>query len=258
MNNLMLDNIPGYDPVNAQMFSPINFSGSYGGGGLTDNGRADNAIKYTKNVLGVTVNALYGFGGMSNNNTTRSQEQIGLGYETNRYGVQGVYEIVHDATAISYNAPNSVKATFSDLRSSQVTARYTVLDNLTLKAGWENRNFGTPSNFAADQTLPSIYGYSIGAYASGVTKTDNTYWAGANYSANPTSKVSVGYYTTRTNPYGTTAANTVNYVSALYDYYFSKRTNLYVGVMNATKTGVDPTVDHTTWWTYGAGMVHQF
>ncbi|MGB8517320.1 MAG: porin, partial [Gallionella sp.] len=50
----------GYDPVNAQMFSPINFSGSYGGGGVTDNSRVDNAIKYAKKFGNVNLNAMYG------------------------------------------------------------------------------------------------------------------------------------------------------------------------------------------------------
>ncbi len=63
-NSLDLDVITstagGYDPVNAQMFSPINFSGFYGGGGATDSARVDNALKYSNKFYGVDLNAMYG------------------------------------------------------------------------------------------------------------------------------------------------------------------------------------------------------
>ena len=109
----------GYDPVNAQMFSPINFSGSYGGSGATDNSRVDQAVKYYKKFGNFNVNALYGFGGMATNNAARSNAQLNAGYETDRFGVQAAVQNAKDTTLIGGGpaGSNNVTATFVNLTS---------------------------------------------------------------------------------------------------------------------------------------------
>lgn len=88
----------GYDPVNAQMFSPINFSGAYGGGGATDNSRVDNAIKYSKKFGNFNVNAMYGMGGVAGSASARSNAQANVGYEAETFGVQAAVQYANDTT----------------------------------------------------------------------------------------------------------------------------------------------------------------
>ena len=272
----------GYDPVNAQMFSPINFSGSYGGGGATDNSRVDNAIKYAKKFGNFNVNALYGFGGMAGNNAARSNAQLNAGYETDRFGVQGAVQSAKDTTSISGNpAPNTVNAQFMNLTSYMLAARYQVTDPLTLKAGYERMQLNAPGDPSGDAAITQIYQYNTGQAAGGGTtntmfvgqKNINVIWLGANYQITPVMKASVAYYDVATPSYtgsGSTTANglgnaTDRYTSAMLEYNLSKNTNLYAAFMLDKKggaaayspTGTGPAAI-TNFNTYGAGVRVKF
>ncbi len=267
-NSLQLDIIGsvsgGYDPVNAQMFSPINFSGFYGGGGETDNARVDNAVKYAKKFGDFNLNALYGFGGMAGNSSARSNTQFNLGYELNRFGAQLAYQNAKDTTGINpMAAANTVSVQFVDLTSYMAVLRYQVIDPLTLKAGYERVEISAPSNYAADQTMPQIYGYTIGTRSAftGPQKNVNVYWVGGNYQFTPALKLSVGYYDADTPAFGTTASGTDKYSSVLVDYDLSKRTNLYGGWMHDKKSGSSIPGGlgaSDTYDTYGVGIRHKF
>lgn len=274
MNNLQLDIIAvtggGYDPVNAQMFSPINFSGFYGGGGETDNARVDQAVKYSKQIGNFNVNALYAFGGVAGHSTARSNEELNVGYEASNFGVQGAAMLAKDTTAITgpgtaaAGTPNfgTVNAMFVNLTSYMLTGRVKVTDPLTLKAGIERVEFTAPSNFAADQTLGSIYGYQIitATAFSGAQKNVNVYWLGANYDVSSKTKVSVGYYDAETPAFGTTASGSDKYTSAMVEYSLSKKTNLYAAFMLDKKSGssIVGAGLPTTFNTYGGGLRVKF
>jgi predicted porin len=234
----------GYDPVNAQMFSPINFSGSYGGGGATDNSRVDNAIKYAKKFGNFNVNALYGMGGVATATSARSNAQLNAGYEADAFGVQLAMQQAIDTTALSANAaPNTVNATFENLTSYMLAARYQVIEPLTLKAGYEREQISAPSNYGVDSLMTTIYSYNIGtnaAYA-GAQKNINVYWLGANYQFTPAVKASVGFYDAKTAAFGNTTGTsgdaTDKYYSAMVEYNLSKKTNLYAAMMLDKKSG---------------------
>ncbi len=286
-NSLDLDVITatagGYDPVNAQMFSPINFSGFYGGGGATDSARVDNAVKYSNKFYGVDLNAMYGFGGMAGNNSERNSGQLGLGLERDRFGVEVVGQYARDTTQIGA-APqaNTVNAEFMDLHSFTGALRYSATDALNLKLGVQNIRWSTPTGNGASSPLAGmtqLYTYTLNPIGSGSTvlngvKEYNVYWFGANYQATPKLKFSVAQYDVVVKA-GTYAANANQstyapgsgnpsggdrYTSFLVDYDLSKRTNLYAGYMHDEKNGA-PVVAASgplTFDTVGGGIVHRF
>ena len=257
----------GYDPVNAQMFSPINFSGSYGGGGATDNSRVDNAIKYAKKFGNFNVNALYGFGGMATNNAARSNAQLNAGYEADRFGVQAAVQSAKDTTNISPNAaPNTVNAQYLNLTSYMLAGRYQVIDPLTLKAGYERMQLSAPGDPTGDLAMTQIYQYNIGTASvfPNAQKNLNVYWLGANYQISPAMKASVGYYNVSVPAWGTTTLTdgTDKYTSAMLEYNLSKTTNLYAAFMLDKKSGNFLAASGpgaiTNFNTYGAGLRVKF
>ena len=261
----------GYDPVNAQMFSPINFSGSYGGGGATDNSRVDNAIKYSKKIGNFNVNAMYGMGGMAGAPSARSNAQANVGYEGDAFGVQLAMQQANDTTNLSPNAaPNTVTAQYVNLTSYLAALRYQATEQLALKAGYERMQISAPSNYGADQSIGQLYGYNVALSASPFTgqKNINVFWLGANYQVSSAVKASVGFYDAQTPAYvgtGSTPGATGDdkYYSAMVEYYLSKKTNLYAAFMLDKKSGgllVSATGPGSiaTFNTYGAGLRVQF
>ena len=289
---LMLDNIGGYDPVNAQQFSPLAFSGQFGGGGTTDNGRANGALKLKEKIMGFDVNALYAPGGYAGNNGVGTRLEGQIGYETAKWGIQALTSFQEDATALSGASygqalaagavsptgsatagTNQVTATVYNTRSTQLTAKWTPLDKLWLKGGFQYQNLGTPSNVQYVQgqpVLPNGSGFSVFSYTAATTPLiRNTWWLGANYDFTPAIKGSLGYYQQNANQNATTLAGRTTYISAMAEYYLSKRTNLYaaasqvnftgsaVGAASYSNANVQPTVVNQQ-FTYGLGMRHTF
>ena len=281
-NSLELDVITaisgGYDPVGAQMFSPINFSGSYGGGGETDNARVDNAIKYATKIGNFNVNALYGMGGIATATTARSNAQLNVGYEADTFGVQAAAQESKDTTSLSAGTtgvapilaagPGTINAQFVNLTSYMLVGRYKVTEPLMLKAGFERIEVGAPGNYATDKTMGTIYGYTLATISAftGAKKDINVYWLGGNYDVSSKTKISVGYYDAET-PSGTgtgsgtttTSSASDKYFSAMVEYNLSKKTNVYAAAMHDTKSGFgtsSTTINNFN--TYGAGLRVKF
>jgi predicted porin len=115
----------------------------------------------------------------------------------------------------------------------------------------------------------TVSGYTIASMTANKTnKAINVYWVGANYNFTPKIMGSIGYYYAGTAQTQGVAQGVQQFQSAMLDYYWSKRTNLYLGIMNVNTSGasVQPlpagsmmsgkTV--STQQTYGAGMRHTF
>ncbi len=275
--NLQADIVAGgYDPVDFQMFSPIAFSGFYGGGGTTDNFRIDNSLKYIKNYGNYTFKYLHSFGGVSNSYNARSSDQATLGYENARFGLQGGYQYTHDvselavpgtllSSAVSTGVsgvpiPNAVAVTYNDLRSYILAGKYNFNQKLTVKGGYEFVQYLPPSNFAADQQLTSIYTYTVASSTAGVAKQYNVYWLGADYNLSERIKLSGGYYWVTLQAGGTSGDGYDKYASVAAEYYLSKRTNFYAAVMNDTKQGAAAAGAGypSTFNTYGIGVRTKF
>jgi hypothetical protein len=254
------------------MFSPINFSGSFGGAGATDDSRINGALKYKYNFGGgFNVNALLAPGGIAGNNSLGSTQGLQAGYESNKFGVQAIYTRTSDAQSLSGNVlPNTVNVTLENTAAYMLTGRYYINDKLTAKAGYERINITTPSNFQSYADTPvTVSGYSIGTLAaySGSPTESNNWWIGFNYDFTPTIKGSIGYYGISQLANGNVASGTTSIESAMVEYYLSKRTNLYAAVSNGNFGGakqITPNAGSTIANTignaqaYGIGLRHTF
>ena len=170
---------------------------------------------------------------------------------------------------------NQVTATVYNTRSTQLTAKWAPLDKLWLKGGFQYQNLGTPSNIQYVQgqpVLPNGSGFSVFSYTAATTPLiRNTWWLGANYDFTPAIKGSLGYYQQNANQNATTLAGRTTYISAMAEYYLSKRTNLYAAASQVNFTGGQATVSQAgstsngiqqstinQQFTYGLGMRHTF
>ncbi|MGA2079991.1 MAG: porin [Holophaga sp.] len=254
--SFMLDTIPGYDALQgAQLFTPIGFSGSYGGGGVTDNSRVDSSLKYKVKVNDFNFGYLHKFGGVSGSSTSRNIDEVIVGYESGPFGIQVIYQGCKDATSIANNASYSsatdtysnvgtLKVTFYDTNSTMALVRYKAGD-LALKGGYQRQTFSAPSDPAGDQTLTSLYGQPVAAWnvnpfkGVGSQKVLSVWWLGAAYDLTKKLNLAVSYYHVGQNDFsnGTGAANpadtsgTSKFESALLDYRFTKAFDLYAGYM---------------------------
>jgi len=278
--NLMLDNIGNYDPVNAQLFSPINFSGAYGGGGFTNDSRVT-GLKYVWNGFGgFNANAVYAPGGVTGQTTAGTTTGLQFGYEASKFGVQAIASHTTDAqdftgvsptttitaaqisgtSAVAIVPGNAVSVSVANTTAYMLTSKYNVTDKFTLKAGYERENIGTPSNYQAVAGAPATAsGYAISSMsAAAYNKSLNVFWVGGNYQFTPAIKGSLGYYNATTLGYNANAVAAITptaaqfaaagtrsqYYSLLADYGLSKRTNLYAGVMfnnNSAGNGITST-----------------
>jgi predicted porin len=266
-SSLMSDFIPGYDPLGgAQMFSPVGYSSTFGAGGMTDNARLDNSLKYRGKFFGAfTVAALHKFGGVSGDSGARAVDQGLVAYEQGAFGVSLSYIRCKDATsAANYMTltqtqsgggtgtftnvltnPGQVKVTFYDTKATLLMAKYRI-GKLWIKAGAQRQEITDPSDPGSDMSLTSLYGQLVGQvvtnalYVNGaeVTKKLDLVWIGASYDVTDAFNVAVGYYGLHQNDFsngGSTAANKAGYGkfgSLLLDYRISKALDVYAGYMN--------------------------
>ena len=254
--SFMLDIIPGYDPLNgAQMFSPIGYSGTYGGGGLTDNSRIDNSLKYRHKIGAFNFGLLHKFGGVSGSSTARGADQALAGYEAGPFGIQLSYESAKDVSSLSNNATyaagvytglNTVKATFYDTKATMLTLRYQ-LGELSLRGGWQRQEFTNPSNPTLDAQVTNLFGQTIGAWStapltiggSDQAKTITISWIGANYNVTKAFNVAAGCYSVKQNDFSNgqaiaaDKAGSGTFGSLLLDYRFTKAFDVYAAYMGS-------------------------
>jgi predicted porin len=258
VTSLQLDIIGRYDPVNAQEFSPINFSGQYGGGGVTDNSRIDNALRYIGKWDAFNVGAVHKFGGIAGSSGAGEINEVNIGWEQGPFGIQAAYEMANDTTKLDNNgaagAPypgGGVGVTWVDIRSWMLAGKWDVTSTFSLKALYERMQIMGPSNPSVDLAQTTIYSYpiahtSVTAFNGFPAQVYNVYVLGGNYNFSPATKLSLGYYHVTQKDFSAgsvTAANSSklagndNYISAMLEYFLSKRTNFYGAIMHDNKTG---------------------
>jgi predicted porin len=266
---LLFDVMPGYDGLAlAQLFTPIGFTGAYIGGGVTDDSRVDNAVKYRVKTGDVTLAALYKVGGVSGSTSARSAEHVSLAWEPGAFGVVAVFQSFKDALGSTNGAnyPAAVGAPLAGLPSNTLalTAQDTVMTALVTRykgkgwmvaAGWEHVKFSNPSNPITDAGLTTFGGTSVSsvnvtpynvAGVGEVDKTQNLYYLSANYDVTSQFNVAAGYYINKVDDYSgvpqtavLAAKNAGNneYASVVLDYKWTKAFDFYFGYMHAMNTG---------------------
>jgi GBP family porin len=246
--SFFLDNIVVFDPQQgSQAFSPIGFSGSYGGGGFTDDSRVDNSLKYKLTAGDFTIGALYKFGGVAGSSSAQSAYELNGVYASGPFAVQLGYQAFKDALSLgNASGTGTLKATAADTKAYMLSAK-AVLAQTTVRAGFEREAFNNPSNPASDLLITTAYGIALGAAptvnAFNNQKTYNVYWLGAAQDLSSAFNLSLGLYHVAQNAYAcTTSASagcggSLNYYSLVADYAFSKRTDVYAGFMESTVSG---------------------
>ena len=267
--SLMLDVIPRYDALQgAQLFTPLGFSGTYGGGGATEDSREDSSVKYKVKVGDFNFGFLHKFGGVSGSSSAQSANQLILGYEKGEWGIQAVYQANTDAFAATNPAGTATTVTVStptgttvvstvaqplgtltltaeDTTSYMLAVRYK-LGDLAIKGGLQRQSFSNPSNPTLDN-VTSLFGQVVNsvktnAFTLGgaeVEKTLNVLWLGAAYDVTPALNLALGYYHIVQNDFsnGTESANpadawgTSAYKSLLIDYRCTRNLDVYLGYM---------------------------
>jgi predicted porin len=277
------------DPVQAaQLFSPLGFSGTFGGGlGATEDLRNDGSVRYTNKIGNVNFGGLYKFGGVAGSTSAQSGWVLNGGYDNGTLGIQGAYGSFKDVmnagnvSAALTTAP-ATGAQFGvslfNTQGTMIGAKYKVTDAATLKAGWQHFNRTLPSDpVAAANTLGTYYGSTVAITNLGSNRGFDTFWIGGDYNFTPNFNLAVGYYDIgyEQSVNGCGSSSTTNqcngdlkYYSVLADYKLSKRTDVYAGAMLQTISGAQftyPNVSisstnqyYTNNAVYGVGIRHRF
>ncbi len=270
-----------YDPLqDSQAFSPLGFSGTLGGGGgASEDTRVDDSMKYTNKIGGVNFGAMYKLGGQAGSTSAQSGYAFNVGYEAGPFGVQGAYQHFNDAEIGAQSAtPGAVNVTVANTSAYFLAAKYGFGD-ATIRGGYERYAVQAGSDFYTAATLGSYYGYPIGAVtpygftATGAgngahEKVTDVYFIGGDYNFTPTLNLAVGYYGIVNEAVGANAlgggaaaSNNIRALSALLDYHFSKRTDVYTGLMDMSYGGsyaIAGTAYNTSNYIFAVGVRTKF
>jgi predicted porin len=237
----LADGISKYDPMGAaQAFSLIGFSGTYAGGGDTEDRRLDQSVKYTGKFDFLHVGALYQFSGASGSANTATQFQLGAefagfsadAYYAKKYNavaaspmsaaqVSGLATLCADSVnptppatpnpsgALCFSPSNSVVGTISDNTTYALMAMYS-LPTVKFYASYEHIQFASPKT-PLDAGTIIIGGYVL-AYTNNKAyefndKTLNVVWAGVKWTPIPALDLVAAYYGYNQNSYGKTACS---------------------------------------------------
>jgi len=255
-----------YDPVQlSQLFSPLGFSGSFGGGvGVTDEMRVDNSIKYSNTIDGFNVAALYKLGGVAGHNGAASDWAIRLGYEADTFGVQAAYERITDGLAPAQLATagaalDSVKVNNVNSLGYMLAAKYRVTDAGTLKAGYQRYTVGKPSDPFASLNINSAFGYPIASATNQAgDAVTTTVFAGGDYNITSKDNIAVGYYLISPQSSAVQKPSDQRFYSVLFDHNYSKRTDVYAGVDFAQFSGAGVAADYSSNRIIALGMRDKF
>ena len=247
-NTLLLDNILNYDPMRGSYaFSVIGLSGTTAGMGATEDARLDGSLKY------LWKNDLFRFGALYQPGKTDSSPgeagQVSGGFNYAGFSVEGVYGHKKDAIqAASLNAAQaaveplgSLAATISDNTSYTIDGTYTWTD-LKAYLGYEHVQYKNPS-LPISEPFNGLGGY----YLSVLNNTAYPHprilqvaWGGLRYAITPNLDITGAFYHYDQNSFGTTqcsntsagtCSGTLWAYSAMLDYRFTKRFDVYTGVM---------------------------
>lgn len=259
----MFDIVSAYDPVqNAQLFSPFGFSGAFGGGGgVTENLRQDNSIKYKNKIADFNFGAMYKFGEVPGITGAQSGYAVFGGYEAHGFGIQAAYEGYRDALSETNSAtPGSVNVTNFNTSAYMIAAKYN-FGAVTIRGGFESFKLKQPSDSLISISSGSINGFPIGNmpttekcttgntadFCSPERKT-NIFWIGGDYNFTPMFNLAAAFYDINPKASADYAVSSegrltgqgnghIYQFSVLADYRFSKRTDLYAGILYSRYRG---------------------
>jgi predicted porin len=255
-NSLTLDQILGYDPMGGSYaFSPIGFSGTWGGGGSTEVGRLDQSLKYTWNQGPVHAGVIYQVGNYGSGDDTtswvRDDLQGDIGFNYLGFSVDGTVAKIRGMVSASPLSPSpanigltGLAGTISDNVEWMLTAKYK-WDKFEVLGGYENIDFANPSN-PVPVDFANNYGFTFSTVNNAAFPTDKVLqmmWIGGKWQATEHLTLIAAYYHEIQNAFGTAPAvagcattvssmcsGTLDAVSFVADYVFNKHLDVYAGV----------------------------
>lgn len=274
--SVMGDILRDYDAVqDAQAFSPLGLSGAYAGGGLTELKRQDSSVKYTNKFGDFNVGVMYKLGGISGASSAATAYGVVAGYDAYGFGIQAAYQSSTDTIhGTNGNVAGSVKVVNYNTNAFMVAAKYAFGD-AKVTGGYQSYTLKAPSDQFATLGIASYYGYPLASTSEnfgGKDQTTDVLWLGGDYNFTPAFNLAVGFYDLapkKSDDYTANANGTVKtgqadgneyLYSVLADYHFSKRTDVYAGVMFSQFKGDQyPSIAYNTSNTlYAVGLRTKF
>ncbi len=234
---LLGDGVTKYDPnYGSQAFSLIGMSGTYAGGGDTEDKRTSSTLKYLVSFADVgRFGALYKFN--NSNGGTDTAFQVDVGADFAGASIDAYYSKFKDAVTVSslsaaqvtdlptqgvtlglppgyFSVSNSLAATVSDNTTFSLMGSYKV-SVFKFLAGYEHIKYANPSQPLTAAPLNGVGFDNIGGYklayvnnaAFPEDKILSVYWAGIRYTAMPGLDLVGAFYGYHQNTYGTAANN---------------------------------------------------
>ena len=267
-NTLLADGFSKYDPQGgSQAFSLIGMSGTYAGGGDTEDRRLDNSLKYVGVFGPAHAGVQYKFSGARGAANTAVQADIGVEYLG--ASIDGYYSNVIDGIsastlsaaqvadlpALGYSVTNSLASTISDNTTLALMALYNIpapSGAPKVFAAYEHIEYSNPSTPVA-AGFETIGGYQLAFVNNAAFPRDkvlDVYWAGGKYTLVSKLDLTIAYYGIRQNAYGVganagcnsaaksgTCSGNENVYSFSADYRFTKRFDIYAGGMYSKVQG---------------------
>lgn len=162
--NPINDVLTTYAPVQKAGLFSIYGNGVYGaGGGLSENGRVDNSIKYQNKTGDVNYGLLYGFGGTGGLQDGAKGYAANIGYETDRYGIQVVYEEFTDLlkTSTDPTVSNTIDLTAYNQKALLLAAKFKLTDRLHTQIGAQQARLSEPKPDPNIPFISNIYGEDV-------------------------------------------------------------------------------------------------
>lgn len=162
--NQINDVLNSYAPLQKAGLFSVYGNGVYGaGGGISENGRVDNSIKYQHKIGSVNFGALYGFGSNGGLKKGNQGYAANLGYETERFGVQLVYEDFKDVlkTATDATLSNVIDLTAYDQSALLLAVKYKLTDKLHTQIGGQQARLKQPTPDVNIPFISNLYGENV-------------------------------------------------------------------------------------------------
>ncbi len=269
-NNLIADGVANYDPMaNSLAFSIIGFSGTYAGGGDTQDRRFDDSIKYVLQIGHIRAGALYKFsqtGGEANSaygfqlGGSAGNGSIDLYYQKVKSAVSAASLSASQAAGLANACPGcsentSLAGTISDNEAFAVMGSYK-FKPVKLFGAYEHIEYKNPTDPLSGATgtaYNDIGGYTIPyadlsqtAYTN--PKKLDVFWVGAQLAVTAKLALWLAYYNIHQNSYATgsntgcstniagSCSGKLQAFSAVAIYSLNKYADIYGGFMASNVT----------------------
>lgn len=266
----MSDIVSAYDAVQgAAMFSPVSYSGAISGGtGVTDTKRQNSSLKYTNKMGDFNFGAMYRIGGVAGKTSAMSGWGLWGGYDANGLGVQAAYQRYTDALreANPTTTLDTLRVTNYNADAWMLAAKY-VWGDFKFVGGFEEYKLKQPSDLIATLGINSINGFPISTATNfaGTDQKTRIWWLGGDYNFSPAMNLALGVYNVAPRASASIVGGTAGqleasnyYYSGLLDYKFTKRTDVYGGVMFSHFGGAGNANNNSSNYVYAFGMRTKF